>query len=143
MKLSPKSVLAALALGLAFVPMISNAEEATPPAGRPPGGGGGGGGGRGMQTPEQQVTALETAVGTLTADQKTKITAIFTKTAADMQAIPQEDRRTKGRELRTAANKEVRALLTPEQQTKFDAIPQRGPGGGGRPAGGDKPEKKE
>ena len=123
MKVSFKSVIMALAVGLAIVPAISFAQ--------PPGGGGGG---RGAQTPEQQITRLETAVGTLTADQKTKITAIYTKAAADMQAMAQEDRRgPKAQEMRMATNKEIRALLTSEQQTKFDAMPQggRGQGGGG------------
>lgn len=88
------------------------------------------GGGRGGFTPEQQVARVDEAV-TLTADQKTKVTAIFAKLAEKMQALPQEERREKGQELRTAANKEVRALLTPEQQAKFDAMPQGGRGGGG------------
>lgn len=88
------------------------------------------GGGRGMN-PEQQVARIDEAV-TLTADQKTKVTAILTKVQEKVAALPQEERREKGQELRTAANKEIRALLTPEQQTKFDAIPQgRGQGGGG------------
>lgn len=131
MKVSFKSVLMALAVGLAIVPAVSFAQQ--------PAGGGGGGGGRGPQTPEQQIARLETAVGTLTADQKTKITAIYTKAAADMQAMPQEDRRgPRAQEARAATAKEVRALLTPEQQTKFDAMPQggRGQGGGGNRGGG-------
>lgn len=98
------------------------------------------GGGRGGFTPEQQVARIDEAV-TLTADQKTKVTAILAKVAEKVQALPQEERREKGQELRTAANKEIRALLTPEQQTKFDAIPQgRGPGGGG--GGGGQGKKK-
>lgn len=87
-------------------------------------------GGRGMGTPEQQVTRLEEAVGSLTADQKAKITAIYEKAAKDMQAIPQEERREKGMALRQAAQKEVRAVLTADQQAKFDAMPQGGGGGG-------------
>lgn len=129
MKLSLKSVIMALALGAAIVPVVSFAQ--------PPAGGGGGGGGRGQQTPEARLAAIETAVGTLSADVKTKVTAILTKSAADMQALPQEERRTKGQELRAAANKEIRALLTPEQQTKFDAMPQGGRGQGG---GGNRPQ---
>ena len=133
MKVSLKSVLAVLALGLAVIPSLSMAADAAP------GGGQGQGGGRGRQTPEQQLAAIDTAV-TLTADQKTKVTAILTKSAADMQALAQEERREKGQVIRAAANKEIRALLTAEQQPKFDAMPQpqRGPGGGQggqRPAG--------
>jgi Spy/CpxP family protein refolding chaperone len=87
--------------------------------------------GRGGQTPEQQITRIEEAVGTLSADVKTKVTAILEKAQKDVMALPQEERMEKGREIRTAAMKEVRALLTPEQQTKFDAMPQGGRGGGG------------
>jgi periplasmic protein CpxP/Spy len=86
--------------------------------------------GRGGMNPEAQVARIDEAV-TLTADQKTKITAIFSKMQEQMQALPQEERREKGMALREAATKEVRALLTAEQQAKFDAMPQgRGPGGG-------------
>jgi hypothetical protein len=89
--------------------------------------------------PATMVTRLDEAV-TLTADQKTKATDIYKKMADQMQALAPEDRRTKGQEIRTATNAEIRALLTPDQQKKFDAMPQgRGPGGGkGGPGGGDK-----
>ncbi len=76
-----------------------------------------------------QVARIDEAV-TLKADQKTKIEAIYTKVAAAIAALPQDERQAKGRELRAAANKEIRALLTPEQQAKFDAMPA--------PAGGKK-----
>ena len=72
--------------------------------------------GRGNQTPEQRIERIETAVGTLTADQKTKITAIYAKIAS----VAPEGRG----EAMQAAQKEVRALLTPEQQKKFDEMPQ-------------------
>jgi len=85
--------------------------------------------GRGQMSPEARITAIQEAVGTLSADQKTKITAILEKSAKEMQAIPQDERREKGREVMMAANKEVRAVLTAEQQPKFDAMPQ---GGGGQ-----------
>ena len=76
----------------------------------------GGGKGRGAQTPEQRIERLEQAVGTLTADQKTKITAIYAKAAA----APAEGRG----EAMQAAQKEIRAVLTAEQQKKFDEMPQ-------------------
>ncbi len=93
-------------------------------------------------SPEQRLAQIDTAV-TLTAEQKTKVTAILTKSTAAAQAIPQDDadRRTKGQEIRAAADREIRALLTAEQQVKFDAMPQRGPGGGGRGPGGPGGEK--
>lgn len=91
-------------------------------------------GGRGsMPTPEQRLERLEQAVGTLTAAQKEKIKAIYAKSAADMQGIPQEERREKMGPILQAAQKEIRAVLTAEQQKKFDEMPQ---GRGGRDGGG-------
>ena len=87
-------------------------------------------GGRGMPTPEQRIERLETAVGALTDAQKEKIKAIYAKSAEQMQAIPQEERREKMGPIMQAAQKEIRALLTAEQQTKFDAMPQGGQGRG-------------
>jgi Spy/CpxP family protein refolding chaperone len=88
--------------------------------------------GKGQMSAESRIAAIEEAVGSLSADQKTKITAIYAKLAKDMQAIPQDERREKGMELMMATRKEVRAVLTAEQQTKFDAMaPQAGGGKGG------------
>ena len=82
--------------------------------------------GRGAQTPEQRIERLETAVGTLTAEQKKKITDIYAKSAEKMANASQEERGT----MMQAVQKEVRAVLTAEQQAKFDAMPQGGKGGG-------------
>jgi len=88
------------------------------------------GGGRGAPTAEQSIERIEQAVGPLSAEQKTKLKAIYAKTAEKMQAIPQEERREKGMEIYQATRKEVRAVLTPEQQKKYDEMPQgRGQGG--------------
>ena len=138
MKSSLKLFVSVLALGvLTSIPALQaqDTPPATPPAGQGGGGQRGGGrGGRGQMTPAQQIERLETAVGKLTDDQKTKITAIYEKAAKDMQALAPEDRRTKGADIRTQAQKDVRALLTADQQTKFDAMPA--PGRGGRQGGG-------
>ena len=99
---------------------------------------GGGGGGRGGMTPEARVAAIDKAV-TLTDDQKTKITAIYTADQAKMTALrtaQDPDMRTKMMAMRTDENTQIKALLTDEQKPKFDAylasMPQgRGPGGGG------------
>ena len=141
MKVSLKSVLAVLALGLAVSPVVSLAQDTPPAEKRPPGGGGGGA----RMGPEQMIARLDEAV-TLTGDQKTKITEIYKKQAAAMQEIPQEERREKGMEMMTKTRGEIRALLTSEQQTKFDAMPQRGQGGqGGQggPGGGGKKKDKQ
>lgn len=87
--------------------------------------------GRGQMSTEQRISRLEEAVGSLTADQKAKITAIYEKSAKEMQAIPQDERREKMGPIMMAAAKEVRAVLTADQQAKFDAMPQGGKGGGG------------
>lgn len=102
---------------------------------------GGGGGGMRM-TPEQRVAAIDKAV-TLTDDQKTKITALYTadqKKMQDLMAAQDPDMRTKMMAMRTDENTQIKALLTDEQKPKFDAylasMPQRG---GGRPAGATPP----
>jgi len=88
-------------------------------------------GGRGGMNPEQQIERLETAVGTLSAEQKTKITAIYAKAADDRQALSAEERGTKGMEIMKSVRTKVRAVLTSDQQAKFDAMPQGGAGGKG------------
>ena len=115
MKSSIKVLVTALTLGVIASVSTLNAQEKK---------------GRGQMSPEARVTAIEEAVGKLSADQKTKITAILEKSAKDMMALPQEDRQTKGQEMRMATNKEIRAVLTADQQAKFDAMPQGGKGGG-------------
>jgi Spy/CpxP family protein refolding chaperone len=86
---------------------------------------------KGGMSPEQRVAQIDEAVGGLTADQKTKITAILNKVQESVMALPAEERGAKGAELRQAANKDIRAVLTDAQKAKFDAMPQgKGPGGG-------------
>lgn len=89
-----------------------------------------GGRGGGMPTVEQRIERIEQAVGSLNEQQKTKIKAIYAKMSEKMQAIPQEERREKMGEIMQSTQKEVRAVLTAEQQKKFDEMPQGGRGGG-------------
>jgi Spy/CpxP family protein refolding chaperone len=98
----------------------------------------GGQGGRGMMSPEARVEQLDKALS-LTAEQKTKITEIYKKAGEDMRAAMQEakgDRdalRAKMMDMMKKTREDVRATLTDEQKTKFDAMPQRGAGDqGGR-----------
>lgn len=92
----------------------------------------GGGGRGGMGSPEQMVQRLDEAVQ-LTAEQKTKITAIYAKSREKMQALPEDQRMEKGREIMASIRTEVRAVLTAEQQKKFDEMtPGRGQGGQGK-----------
>lgn len=106
----------------------------------------GGGGGRMQMTPEAQVAALDKAV-TLTDDQKTKATAMYTadaKKMADLRASQDPDMRTKMMAMRTDEQTQIKAMLTDDQKTKYAAylasMPQgRGGGGGGMGGGGGAP----
>jgi len=118
-----KFVLGAVAVGAMFSTSLLQAQEQKK------------GGGRGAPTPEQAIERIETAVGPLSADQKTKIKAIYAKQAEKLQGIPQEERREKGMQIMQDTRKEVRAVLTPEQQKKYDEMPQ------GKGQGGKKSEK--
>jgi Spy/CpxP family protein refolding chaperone len=75
----------------------------------------------------------------LTDDQKAKIASILKDDQEKGQAIrndsslSREDRRAKMMDLMKDSQAQIRALLTPEQQQKFDAMPRpaRGPRDGG------------
>jgi len=64
----------------------------------------------------------------LTADQQAKVKAIFEASRPQMQAIHQDttlsaaDKHAKMQALRDANNAQIRALLTPDQQQKFDTL---------------------
>jgi Spy/CpxP family protein refolding chaperone len=108
------------------------------------GGGGGGGGGQGRGG---GIQALLTGID-LTDAQKTQLKTITDKYAPQMQELRtkmQEARAgggqvdsvtmAKSRELNGKQRDEVRAILTPEQQTKFDENVKNMPAGGRRPPG--------
>jgi protein CpxP len=91
--------------------------------------------GGGRMSPEARVAMIDKAV-TLTDEQKTKITAIFAddqKKMADLRAAQDPDMRTKMVAMRADENTKIKAMLTADQKTKFDAMPQPqyGRGGGG------------
>ena len=131
-----RSFIGVLALGAALLPATSMAQNGPPPAEKR---GGPGGGRMGF---EQMVARLDEAV-TLTAEQKTKVAAIYKEQMAAMQAIPQEERREKMRESMAATREKVRAVLTPEQAKKFDDMPAPGRGGPGGPGGPGGEKKKK
>ena len=90
--------------------------------------------GRGMMTPEARVDAIDKAV-TLTPDQKTKITAMYTEDQKKMQALrdaQDPDMRSKMMDMRKDENSKIKDMLTDDQKPKFDqyvaSMPQ------GRPA---------
>jgi Spy/CpxP family protein refolding chaperone len=83
---------------------------------------------------EQRLKQLDETLG-LTPEQKARINAIWDKAEADAAAARQDaadaklGHRLKQRKAIKAVRKEVRGVLTPEQQKKFDALPaeRRGP----------------
>lgn len=97
---SLKAIIAATALAVAFTAPLKAQEKKAAP------------------TPEQRVEQIEKAVGSLSADQKKKIMAIL----EEARSAPKEERKTKMSE----ANGKIRAVLTAEQQAKFDSMPQGG-----------------
>lgn len=109
---SIKVLIAAVALGVASTPVMQAQEK------------------KGKMTPEQQISRIEEQVGSLTADQKKKIEGILAKQAEAYQAIPKEERKEKGAEVQKKSRTEIRAVLTAEQQKKYDAA--NGGGGGGK-----------
>jgi len=93
-----------------------------------------GGGGMRMSA-DERVAAIDKAV-TLTDDQKPKVKAILEADQKKMQelfAAQDPDMRTKMTQIRTDENTQIKALLTDDQQTKYDAyvasMPRRGGGG--------------
>jgi hypothetical protein len=98
---------------------------------------GGGGGGRMMQTPDQQLEALDKAVA-LTPDQKPQIKTLLeldAKKRSDLMAAQDPDMRSKMMAIRTDEQTKIKAILTDDQKAKYDAylasMPQRRGGGGG------------
>ena len=98
--------------------------------------------GRPQRTPAEQLEALKTQVTGITDAQSAKILAIYTaqtKSNDSLRAAAGDDFQSmfpKMQALRTANSAKIKAVLTAEQQKAFDAIPQRGPGGGpGGPGG--------
>ena len=74
-------------------------------------------------------------------DNLAKIKTIMEDTQKKMRDLPAEERREKGREMRTAEREAINALLTPEQREKMQNLrPQgmrpQGQGGNRGPRGG-------
>lgn len=86
----------------------------------------------GMMDPEQRIERLEQAVGTLSAEQKDKIKAVYAQAAEKMRSLPEDERREKMMEVMQESGRQVRAVLTAEQQKKYDEMmAQMRQGGGG------------
>lgn len=144
-------LLFALALGTTTTPLLraQDQDATTAPAegkrGKGPRGKGGEGRGPGMMSPEAQVERLDRQLK-LTADQKARLTDIYTKARDEMR---EEMKNAKGGDRKAGAEKmrqsmqatrdQVAAVLTDEQKKKFEQMdqgPRGGKGGFGRGQGG-------
>jgi HlyD family secretion protein len=110
------------------------------PAGGLTGGGAGGGGGRGSGPPSAEAIRdrLVKELG-LTPAQQAKLEPILQDSRQQMMGLrdlPEQDRRARGQQIRVATRAKIRALLTPEQQAKYDEMAPGGPAGGGGDAVG-------
>ncbi len=141
-KLTRRLALVTACAALTALPLLAQDTPPPPPPatqtqGPPPGGGMGGGRG-GMMSPEQRLAMMKEQLG-LSDDQSTKIKAILEESRGKMTALrgdsslSQDDMRAKMMAMNQDQNSKIRAILTADQQTKFDAMQQRtrrGPGGG-------------
>jgi Spy/CpxP family protein refolding chaperone len=116
------AVLAVGATALSALPAMAQDPSAPPPSGGQYGGRGGRGGMQGHQI-EFLTKKLD-----LTPDQVTQVKAIDADTWKQAKALHEDttiadaDKRTKMMDIHKASQEKIRALLTPDQQTKFDAL---------------------
>lgn len=93
------------------------------------------GGQRGPMTPEQMVERLDKQL-TLSSEQKTKLTEVYTKQFAEMRKMFEEGERPEPEEMRAMFEKNeaaVKAVLNDEQKAKYEQMRKemfnRRPGG--------------
>jgi protein CpxP len=88
---------------------------------------GGHGGREGRMDPSQRVKMLSEKLN-LTKDQQSKVKDIFTSQQKQMQSLMQdqsmsrEDKRSKSEQMRSDTDAQIRAVLTGDQQQKFDTM---------------------
>ena len=135
MKLLTKSVFAACVLAVGFSTSALRAEDSAPKE-KPAKKQGGGPGADRLHQLKEHLGLTEAQVGQIKAimeDQKAALGALREKKLEEKEA------RAEMKKIREAAQAKIRAVLTPEQQAKFDALPKpehKGPPGG--PKGEDK-----
>jgi periplasmic protein CpxP/Spy len=88
-----------------------------------------------MMSPDQRLQHM-TRQYNLTEDQQTKIKPILEQEQQQMQTLrsdtsmSQQDRMSKIRELRQSTNEQIKGVLTPDQQKKWEAMQNRRMEGG-------------
>jgi protein CpxP len=120
-----------LALATGAFAQQSGDQDASPTQGGNEEGGhkghGGHGGREGRMDPSQRVKMLSEKLN-LTNDQQSKVKDIFTSQQKQMQSLMQdqsmsrEDKRSKFEQMRSDTDSQIRAVLTGDQQQKFDAM---------------------
>jgi protein CpxP len=128
------AIIAATAI-LAVCPAVMAQSTNQAPGGA--GAAGGGGAGRGARN-ALTVETIDKAV-TLTEAEKPKVkTALeaYTKASEEARQADQAERRTKMAAAQTDLDKKLKEILTPEQFTKYEAMPKPGRRGGRGGAGG-------
>lgn len=84
--------------------------------------------------PKERLQTLAKELN-LTAEQKQQVGALLKQQMEEGRALradtslSREQKREKMEAMRKASREQIRALLTPEQQAKYDALPQPGPRG--------------
>jgi protein CpxP len=129
MKLQKLSLIAALAVaGLLVSANLSQAQDASQ------------GKKRGGRSPQEQVDRMSTELK-LTADQKTKVTAILEdqrKQRSTLRDLSGDERREKARALAKDTEKKLKEVLTSEQWEKWQKMREEArKKGGGRKSGKD------
>ena len=126
---------------LRFRPPGAEAGSSTPAAGGPARGGqalGGGapaeGRGEGGRRPSlEEIRERLVKQLALSADQQAKLEPILQESRQEMMGLrelPEGERRAKAQKIREASRVKIRALLTPQQQAKYDEMTPGGPAGG-------------
>jgi protein CpxP len=119
----------AICTGTAFS-QDDQAQPATPPAQGGMGGHGMHGGHHGMPSAEEQTQRLTKKLN-LSDDQQTKVKAVLEDQHKQMETLhndsstAQPDKRSKMREIHENSNTQIKAILNPDQQKKFDEMEQK------------------
>ena len=134
---SLKYLVALLFLGALAAPIVAQ-DQANPPAESREGKGKGQKRGQ-AKLADARLEQLDQALS-LTDDQKAKLKEIYAKTEQDMKSARNRegDKKANRQEMQQAmraTREQVRAVLTDEQQKKFDAMPQERREGKGRKKG--------
>jgi Spy/CpxP family protein refolding chaperone len=128
MKISKVSLFAILAVGsLTVFGSIAQAQDSTPSTNAPAGG-------------KARLGKFDEQLG-LTGDTQTKFDAIIKDQQEQLKAVHSddsltpEDKKAKMKEIRTATSEKVKALLTPDQYTKYQEVMKKQHGGKGPKSG--------